>query len=219
MSHLLSKSRYIRGLQCERALWLDAHCPSLARYTREQMHRFDVGREFEYAFKAQFENGIDISKELGRRVDDYPTLTSEMLRRSGEIVLFEAGFLCEDVLVLADVVVKRADGTLDIYEVKSGTALSDTYRNDAQIQYYVVSHCYDVNTFSIVYNDQGFKTVDLTADLQLSMAEVAANIKQMKSIVLTMEEPCTPTGVHCLQPYSCPYQHHCRQGTRQLALF
>ena len=46
MSHLLSKSKYIRGLQCDRALWLDVHRPSLARYTREQMQRFDRGREF-----------------------------------------------------------------------------------------------------------------------------------------------------------------------------
>ena len=39
MTHLLSKSKYIRGLQCERALWLDVHEPRLARYTAEQMRR------------------------------------------------------------------------------------------------------------------------------------------------------------------------------------
>ncbi|MDY6326884.1 MAG: hypothetical protein SPL47_06165 [Bacteroidales bacterium] len=39
MGHLLSKSKYIRGLQCERALWLDVHEPRLARYTAEQMRR------------------------------------------------------------------------------------------------------------------------------------------------------------------------------------
>ena len=40
MSHLLSKSKYIRGLQCDRALWLDVFNPRLARYTAEQMRRF-----------------------------------------------------------------------------------------------------------------------------------------------------------------------------------
>ena len=39
MTHLLSKSKYIRGLQCERALWLDVHEPRLARYTAVQMRR------------------------------------------------------------------------------------------------------------------------------------------------------------------------------------
>ena len=50
MAHLLSKSKYIRGLQCDRALWLDVFNPRLARYTAEQMRRFDRGRDFEYAF-------------------------------------------------------------------------------------------------------------------------------------------------------------------------
>ena len=39
MGHLLSKSKYIRGLQCDRALWLDVFNPRLARYTAEQMRR------------------------------------------------------------------------------------------------------------------------------------------------------------------------------------
>ena len=41
MTHLLSKSKYIRGLQCERALWLDVHEPRLARYTAEQIRRLN----------------------------------------------------------------------------------------------------------------------------------------------------------------------------------
>ncbi len=75
MTHLLSKSKYIRGLQCDRALWLDVHNPRLAKYTREQMQRFDRGREFEYAFKDTFPNGIDLSAELKRNVDASPELT------------------------------------------------------------------------------------------------------------------------------------------------
>ena len=116
MSHLLSKSKYIRGLQCDRALWLDVHNPRLAKYTREQMQRFDRGREFEYAFKATFPDGIDISAELKRNVDAYPALTAQLLDKEEEVSLFEAGFQYDDVLVLADVVQQREDGTLDIYE-------------------------------------------------------------------------------------------------------
>ena len=152
MSHLLSKSKYIRGLQCDRALWLDVFNPRLARYTAEQMRRFDRGRDFEYAFKDTFPNGIDISAELKRNVDAYPELTAMYLDKEEEVDLFEAGFLYNDVLVLADVVHKNEDGTLDIYEVKSGTALSETYKRDAALQHYVISHCRSINKFCIVYN-------------------------------------------------------------------
>lgn len=234
MGHLLSKSKYIRGLQCERALWLDVHEPRLARYTAEQMRRFDRGRDFEYAFKSQFPDGIDLSAELGRNVDLYPARTAELLDlrpcSAAKTVLFEAGFQYDDVLVLADVVCQREDGSLDIYEVKSGTTLSDTYRRDAALQHYVISHCRTVHSFSIVYNgmdrengangqDGPFAIVDLTEELAAEGDRIARNIAEMKTIVRATAEPATPTGQHCLTPYACPYQHHCQQGVRQLVLF
>ena len=225
MSHLLSKSKYIRGLQCDRALWLDVFNPRLARYTAEQMRRFDRGRDFEYAFKSTFPDGIDLSAELKRNVDAYPARTAELLEKVDGVALFEAGFLYDDVLVLADVVHQREDGTLDIYEVKSGTALSETYRRDAALQHYVISHCRSINKFCIVYNgadgvngSNGFNIVDLTEELAAQHDEIARNVAAMKEI-LRHGEPATPTGQHCLEPYACPYQHYCAQGVRQMSLF
>lgn len=220
MSHILSKSKYIRGLQCDRALWLDVFNPRLARYSAEQMRRFDRGREFEYTFKATFPNAIDISADLKRNVDAYPEQTAMFLDKEDEVDLFEAGFLYDEVLVLADVVHKNFDGTLDIYEVKSGNMLSDTYKRDAALQHYVISHCRDIASFSLVYNDGngGFVKEELSAFLQERHDEIARNISAMKE-VLRHGEPSTPTGQHCLEPYACPYQHYCAQGVRQLALF
>lgn len=223
MSHLLSKSKYIHGLQCDRALWLDVFNPRLARYSAEQMRRFERGRDFEYAFKATFPDGIDISAELRRNVDAYPERTAQLLDKEEEVAIFEAGFIYDDVLVLADVVQRNEDGSIDVFEVKSGTALSDTYCNDAALQHYVISHCRKVNSFSVVYNggtDQSdyFKKVDLTDNLQAQHNEIARNIAAMKEI-LSHGEPATATGQHCLTPYACPYQHYCAQGVRQMSLF
>lgn len=219
MAHILSKSKYIRGLQCDRALWLDVFNPRLARYTAEQMRRFDRGREFEYAFKDTFPNGIDISAELKRNVDAYPELTTMYLDKEEEVDLFEAGFLYDEVLVLADVVHKNGDGTLDIYEVKSGNVLSETYKRDAALQHYVISHCREIRTFNIVYSGiDDFVITDLTEELSAQHDEIARNIAVMKEI-LSHGEPATPTGQHCLTPYACPYQHYCQQGVRQMSLF
>ncbi len=226
MSHLLSKSKYIRGLQCDRALWLDVFNPRLARYSAEQMRRFDRGREFEYTFKDTFPDGIDISAELKRNVDAYPGLTAMYLDKEEEVDLFEAGFLYDDVLVLADVVHKDHDGFLDIYEVKSGNVLSETYKRDAALQHYVISHCRSINRFCVVYNgadgvngSNGFSVVDLTEELAAQHDEISRNIAAMKIILQGTNEPDTPTGQHCVTPYECPYQAHCRSGVRQLALF
>ncbi len=232
--YLLTKSKYIRGLQCDRALWLDVFNPKLARYTAEQMRRFDHGREFEYAFKDTFPDGIDISAQLKRNTSAYPALTAQLIDNNGTVDLFEAGFQYDDVLVLADVVHRRPDGSLDIYEVKSGSTLSETYRRDAALQHYVISHCRQINTFSIVHanapsdnsdhsdysdnSDNRFVIIDLTEELAAEADTIVRNIAIMKDI-LRHGEPATPTGKHCLEPYACPYQHYCAQGIRQLALF
>ena len=67
--------------------------------------------------------------------------------------------------------------------------------------------------------DGPFAIVDLTEELAAEGDRIAANIAEMKTIVHATAEPATPTGQHCLTPYACPYQHHCQQGVRQLALF
>lgn len=242
MPHLLSKSKYIRGLQCERALWLDVYHPRLARYTREQLRRFDYGRDFERTFKSQFPDGIDVSALLGRKVDAYPERTAQLLdlrpSTDANVVIFEAGFQYDDVLVLADVVCQRDDGSLDIYEVKSGSQLSETYKRDAAVQHYVISHCRSVNSFGIVYHGSNgvdghgglngvggldgsngqFEIVNLTEELAAQSDTIASNIATMKEI-LAHGEPATPMGQHCLTPYVCPYQHYCRQGVLQTDLF
>ena len=194
------------------------------------MRRFDHGREFEYSFKDTFPNGIDISAELKRNTEAYPTLTAQLLDKDEETDLFEAGFLYNEVLVLADVVHRRLDGSLDVYEVKSGSTLSDTYRRDAAIQNYVISHCHPIHSFNIVHNtpseksdnsensDKRFAIINLTEELQAQHSEIENNIALMKEI-LRHGEPATPTGQHCLTPYACPYQHYCAQGIRQLSLF
>ena len=200
------------------------------------MRKFDRGREFERAFKDLFPDAVDVSAALGRKFDKYAEFTSNELSREGEVNLFEAGFFFDDVLVLADVVHKRADGTLDIYEVKSGSALSDTYRRDAALQHYVISHCQKINSFSIVYHgkldksdlsessDQSemsdnFKIVNLTAEFAAEHETIARNIAVMKGTISLTSEPDTPTGAHCQTPYECPYQQHCLTGIRDLSLF
>ena len=73
----------------------------------------------------------------------------------------------------------------------------------------------------MVYNDGNgnFIREELSDALQAQHDEVAAHIAAMKPIALSTNEPDTPTGAHCLEPYACPYQAHCQSGVRQLALF
>lgn len=226
--HILSKSKYIRGLQCEKALYLDAHNPGLAYYPPATLAKFRMGRDFERAFKSTFPDGIDISARLGSKVGSYPQLTASLLAGDGEVVLFEAGFQYDGVLVLADVVCKHADGSLEIYEVKNGTAVSETFRRDVAVQHYVVSHALpaiapptlfgsglELVRFYVLYNDGqgGFLKEDQLDYARSQVPQVRDNVSRFKAVV-TGVEPSLPMGGHCSSPYDCPYRGYCEEQQR-----
>ena len=218
MNHLLSKSRYIRGLQCIKALYLDTFCPNLARVSYETRQKFVAGRSFEKTFKDTFPGGIDISQQLKGQIGRYAILTSELLQRVGEVSLFEAGFCYDGVLVLADVLHKSADGTIDIYEVKNTSHISSVIRNDVYVQYYVISHCIDkLHRFKVVYRGDSneaasapdFCYEDLTEESRLQQEAVSKNIERFKEVLQGME-PNLDMGIQCDTPYECPYKQYCR---------
>ena len=225
MAHLLTKSKYIRGLQCQRALWLDVYNPRMARYSAETLAKFRAGRGFEHTFKDTFPEGIDISQRLGKRISEYPVMTAKLLLKAGAVTLFEAGFLHDDVLVLADVVCKHEDGTIDIFEVKNGSHVTDTFRNDVAIQTYVIHHALHkaggvdlfgprlrLEHFYVLYNggDEGFQQEDLLSDALDREEEIATHVAQFKE-TLRLPEPAIAMSPHCDIPYECPYKQYCTQ--------
>lgn len=223
MTYQLTKSKYIRGLQCVKAMYLDVHNPELAYYPPEVLARFRQGRNFERSFKDLFPKGIDISARLKSRISDYPLLTAKLLASPGEVTLFEAGFLYDEVLVLADVVCKDIEGNVTIYEVKNGRHVTDTFRNDVAIQSYVIRHAVPqiqpndlfcqglrLSSFSVLYNNGqgGFSHEDY---LEWSITQqdiIAQNITRFKQ-TLQSTEPQIHTGPHCNTPYECPYKRYC----------
>ena len=81
---------------------------------------------------------------------------------NGVKVIYEAAFIYNEVLSIADVVVMEKGGAR-IFEVKSSTSISETYLNDAALQYYVISSLgIRVKDFSIIYiNNQYVRKGDV----------------------------------------------------------
>lgn len=220
MKQSLSKSRYIRGLQCEKALYLDTFSPEVGVVDFATRQKFIKGRLFEKSFKDQFPQGIDVSEMVGRFVSKSPLLTQQLLQKEREVVLFEAGFVYDGVLVLADVLKKNLDKSIDIYEVKNVAQITSVILNDVYVQHYVIRHCVDnLQSFNVVYhNDQGFLYKDLSQAALENEVGVKDNVARFKE-VLKGFEPSIEMGDHCNNPYECPYKKYCRGiGTNQLNL-
>ena len=150
-SHLLSKSSFIKGLQCEKHLYL----------YRNYYNEMDELSEMQKAIFKRGTNVGDLARMLfpGGKVaaqgnpPDYDKALkqTEILIDQGTKAIYEAAFMFDKVLSIADIVVRKDDNWF-IYEVKSSTSVSETYINDAALQYYVISNMgINVRDFFIVY--------------------------------------------------------------------
>ena len=150
-SHLLSKSSFIRGVQCEKHLYLyKYHYKEMDQLSEMQKAIFKRGTDVGKLAQQLFPNGIDASPATQFEYNKAVKFTKELLEKKQKVV-YEASFNFSDVLSVADIVVNEKSG-LNVYEVKSSTSISETYIRDAALQYWVISNSgYKIKDFSITY--------------------------------------------------------------------
>lgn len=117
-SYLLSKSSFIRGVQCEKHLFLyKYHYDEMDELSEMQKAVFKRGTEVGILAQNLLPGGIDLSPESHTDYDEAIIKTSESLK-SGMKILYEAAFQSEEVLSIADILLNDKSG-LKIFEVKA----------------------------------------------------------------------------------------------------
>ncbi|HOJ19768.1 MAG TPA: DUF2779 domain-containing protein [Ignavibacteriaceae bacterium] len=230
-THLLSKSTFIRGLQCEKNLFLYKYHPELAdEISDAQQAIFDRGTNVGLLAQQLFPGGVNCAPPNHFQYDQCIEKTKKAIA-DGVTTLYEAGFVFDEVLVICDILVKEK-GTWHIYEVKSSTSVSEVYLNDAAIQFYVVKNSIpDVKEISIVYlNNQYVRMGEVNINELFSIENVnefaaeredfvKENIARFKEVIMQKKEPKIDIGPHCNDPYPCPFIGHCWQHIPEYSVF
>ncbi len=220
--HILSKSTYIKGLQCEKALYMQKKHPYLRdKLSIEQRAKFQRGTDVGVLAHEVFPGGIDMSPNAPSQ---FPKKAAETLVNLGnpEVnVMYEAVFQYNDTLIMLDMLVRDGDRWLAV-EVKSSMRLSDTYYNDAALQYYVLHGCgVPLSDFRLMYLNgdymkdgpidvqQLFKMESVMAYVVNREGYVAKNVERLKAVVALPHAPLVDIGTQCNAPYPCDFQGHC----------
>ena len=133
----LSKSSFIRGVQCEKMLYLDKHHSDLREESSVSKEAiFEQGTNVGLLAQDLFKGGYDASP------DDYSRISKSLINtqkaiENGESIIYEATFEFNGLLSAIDILVKE-NNQWKAYEVKSSTSVSDTYVIDAAVQYYTI---------------------------------------------------------------------------------
>jgi hypothetical protein len=215
----LSKSLFIRGLQCHKSLYLHKHHPELKDKippSREAL--FESGHEVGIMAQGLFPNGLTIPYDP----DSYDTqvaLTQEAIKQ-GVVTLYEPAFQFDNVFIKVDILHKGKDGW-DLYEVKSSTSIKDVYIPDAAIQYHVVKGAgLPVSRVFLVHiNNQYVREGDIEVDKLFTINDVTLEVRQIQDTIeeeldiqktmLRGDIPQIYIGPYCHDPYDCDFIGHC----------
>lgn len=220
----LSKSRFIKGMQCQKLLWLLAHKKdALSPPSKEQVQIFSIGNEVGELACALFPNGTRIHFDDG--ISHNAKRTKELLD-SGVGVIYEATFIYQGIVVMVDILQSTAQGLI-INEVKSSTSLKEVYIYDLSVQHYVITHCgYSVKGANLIHLNTSYKrgeSLELTELFSIvpcleSVQEFAPKIPViLQEFAHTLEgqdEPSIDIGLHCDDPYSCEAKAYCWEAQR-----
>ena len=216
----LSKSQYIRGLQCHKSLWLYKNRQDLRDTPDNQTESaFNTGYDVGELAKELFPNGVEIkfdNDNFGAMIEK----TKKLVSNDTEVI-YEATFSENGIFAMADILVKNGDAW-DIYEVKASTHTKEYHINDTSIQWYALSKVINLNRAYVVHinnkyirdgelNIQELFTIDDITDIVLEkQAEIEQQLLEMEEM-LKSDMPTIDIGKHCSDPYGCDFSSYCWQ--------
>lgn len=220
--HYLSKSTYIRGLQCEKSLYLYKKRYFLKDpVSPEQMAKFNRGNEVGLLARELFPGGIDVSPKNPFQYQKSVSETAELILRGEARILYEPAFQFRRVLAAMDILINEEDGWV-AYEVKSSLKISPTYREDVALQYFVItSSGLPLKDIRLLHLNPDYRLTEnlnidalFTWESLLDFAKgrrhfIENRIESLLKINELKSSPLIPIGARCHQPYPCDFIGHC----------
>lgn len=230
-NYKLSKSSFLRGVQCEKSLYLNRNHPELRdEITEAKQAIFTRGTDIGLSARQLFPGGTDASPEDYTRFSDSIKTTKQLIEK-GEKIIYEAAFGHNNTAAAIDILVKTRGGWMG-FEVKSSTKVSSVNVLDAAVQYYVITGSgIDLKDISIVHLnneyvrrgelnvEEMFTIVSVKPDVLEHQQFVAERIPKLLSVLRKRTVPDVPIGPHCDDPYECDFKGYCWKHIPENSVF
>ena len=214
----ITKTDFMRGMQCPRMLWLDRHRPQYRVIPPETRARLDAGNDFgdramamfgPYEEMTVFRPGTEIpdKKKMAQKTQLHLLLKTP--------VICEAAFINYNNYCAADILRLTEDKTAyDFYEVKNAPELRDQFIRDAAFQYYIMNRCkVKIRRVFIVLHgpdeEDPFLPTEITDEAKALAPWINEHIWELNRIKKQKGEPDIRPGDQCICPYECWYRGYC----------
>ncbi len=223
----LSKSKYCRGVQCPKMLWMDRHKPEEAEDVLSESLMANGNRVGDVA------RGYFGEYDLVEYDSDKTVMAEKTVKfmKAGSGNIAEASFLTDGLYCAVDILHRNGKG-YDIIEVKSSTEVKDIHIDDMAFQYYVLKQCgidvrkvflMHLNSDYIRHGELDLKELfvleEFTAAVKGKYSEVEANIRTIRDYAGAKDEPERDIGTYCEAPYACAYHGYCARHIPEQSVF
>lgn len=217
MTHSLSKSRFLAGVQCHKRLWWQVHEPDARELQPSENTQalFDTGAAVGAAARKHVPGGVLI---IGKATEG--SIKVDRTRKAlqdGANVIYEATFEYEKVYASIDIL-ERTPGGFRVTEVKSTVEAKDEHLPDVAVQSWVVQGAgLTVRASHLMHLNRECRAPDLSnlfarADLSAAVtAELPVIPAQAKGMLKVLEGPLPDVAIgdHCDEPQECPFKGRC----------
>ena len=210
----ISKTDFMRGMQCPKMLWLDAHRPELKVIPAETQKRLDRGNEFGDKAMAMFGPFENVTAYIpGTKYLDKKKMvqnTRNAMKRGVENIC-EASFDHDGEFCAVDILHRVEDDVWELYEVKDSPEVKPQFIDDAGYQAWVLDRCgIKLDGVFVVYHyddeDDPFEPVDVTEEAEEFGKTVEENLDRLLKIKNAKEEIAVTPGEQCDEPHECWYR-------------
>lgn len=215
----VTKTDFMRGIQCPKMLWLDRHHPELKVIPPETQHRLDRGNDFGDGAMGLFGPFTEVREYYpGSKRPDKERMaakTAELLAAQIPVIC-EAAFMDDKGNYCATDILRKSETGYEMYEVKNSTEVKEQFIKDAGFQAFIIrNRCHlSLQKVFIVYNsgisESPYEIEDVTKDAFLCANWVADNIDYLGNIKEQPTEVQCYMGMQCSLPYECWYADYCR---------
>ncbi|MCD6660060.1 MAG: DUF2779 domain-containing protein [Lentimicrobium sp.] len=229
--HTLSKSTYVRGMQCLKSLYLHKNRPFLRdRISAEQLAKFRRGHEVGALAHELFPGGINCAPGHPSQYQKAVEKTRKLLDEKCPVI-YEAAFEYDGVLIFLDILT-FSEGIWNAYEVKSSLRVSEVFITDAALQYYVLNGSgLEISDFFLVHMNGGyirqgeivpremFVFSKVTEEVQRRLEITKENISLANEALTLKKSPPIEPGNQCFAPYPCDFMGHCWKNLSENSIY
>jgi len=220
----ISKSQYIKGLQCQKQLWLYRNNKEIVgKVDLATQLVIDQGNEVGEIAKSYYKGGVEVEADywdLDGALNETKRLVSEDYK-----VIYEACAASEDGLYSKIDILVRVENSIDTWdliEVKGSTEVKEYHIDDMASQRHAfIGGGYNIRKSILMLINtnyvrdgaldvkQLFTQNDCTEAVVDRMKEVERELPNLLKVLAESDEPQVETGAHCTSPHDCPYREYC----------